>query len=312
MSDRKRGRTAQPRPIFVTRYNAFRARFTGGPAFTGGRLTLGFPRCTFCLTIYQPEATHSGALQPITKQHGWLLGLPAGYLPMACSKCKTSKTWEESKTRYHARKKLRLGVSENAFTNVCGLCEESIVDEVEVDKQFSVGDSVFYKAESKVSPATITAVTDHVDRKAYNIELSRGMELVANSEDILSFDPTTHSPPDWWRPANERAVSCDRVHWGHHACFLAANSVYRGKLNFFGNPPLAESQPHVGAGNYTVDKLMGELAMIKVELRKTTRELARVKLQGKDAPLDPVSRYPKRGLVALSFSANKRLLTSFA
>ena len=77
MGDRKRGRTAQPRPVFVTRYNAFRARFTGGPAFTGGRLALGFPRCTFCLTIYQPEAIHSVALQPITKQHGWPLGLPA-------------------------------------------------------------------------------------------------------------------------------------------------------------------------------------------------------------------------------------------
>ena len=93
MSDRKRGRTAQPRPIFVTRYNAFRDRFTGGPCYTGGRLTLGFPRCTFCLTIYQPEAIHSGALQPITKQHGWMLGLPPGYLPMACSKCKVAKTW---------------------------------------------------------------------------------------------------------------------------------------------------------------------------------------------------------------------------
>ena len=85
MSDRKRGRTAQPRPIFVTRYNAFRDMFTGGPAFTGSRagdrLPLGFPRCTFRLTIYQPEAIHSGALQPITKRHGWLLGLPSGYLP---------------------------------------------------------------------------------------------------------------------------------------------------------------------------------------------------------------------------------------
>ena len=77
-------------------------------------------------------------------------------------------------------------------------------------------------------------------------------------------------------------------------------------------PPLAESQPHYEPGHYSVDKLMGELAMIKVELRKTTRELARGKLQGKDAPLDPLSRYPKRGLVALSFSANKRLLTVFA
>ena len=48
--------------------------------------------------------------------------------------------------------------------------------------------------------------------------------------------------------------------------------------------------------------------MIKLELRKTTRELARYKLQGKDAPLDPLSRYPTRGLTALSFSANKRLL----
>ena len=129
---------------------------------------------------------------------------------------------------------------------------------------------------------------------------------------FLSFNPTTYSPPDWWRPSHEKAVSCDRVHWGHHACFGAANSVYRGKLKKSGNPPLAESQPHVGAGNYTVDKLMGELAMIKVELRKTTRERARYKLQGKDAPLDPLSRYPKRGLVALYFSANKRLLTALA
>ena len=72
---------------------------------------------------------------------------------------------------------------------MCGLCEVSIVDEVEVEKQFSVGDSVFYKAESKVSPATITAVTDHVDSKAYNIELAKGVELVANSEDLFPSTP---------------------------------------------------------------------------------------------------------------------------
>ena len=49
MGDRKRGRAAHPRPIFATRYNAFRDRVTGGPCYnnyTGGRLTLGFPRCT--------------------------------------------------------------------------------------------------------------------------------------------------------------------------------------------------------------------------------------------------------------------------
>ena len=59
---------------------------------------------------------------------------------------------------------------------------------------------------------------------------------------------------------------------------------------------------------------MGELTMIKVKLCKTTHKLAHIKLQGKDAPLDhdPLSQYPKRGLVALSFSANKRLLTAFA
>ena len=94
--------------------------------------------------------------------------------------------------------------------------------------------------------------------------------------------------------------------------FQAAEICYRAELNFFGNPPLAESEPHYRTGHYTLDKLMGELAMIKVELRKTTRELARVKLHGKDAPLEPLSRYPKRSLVALSFSANKRLLTAFA
>ena len=50
---------------------------------------------------------------------------------------------------------------------LCGLCEVPLVDEVELEKEFCVGDSLFYKAESKVSPATITAVTDHVDGKAY-------------------------------------------------------------------------------------------------------------------------------------------------
>ena len=204
---------------------------------------------------------------------------------MACSKCKTSKTWEESKGRYHARRKRRL--SQNTFTNVCGLCEVSILDEEEVEKQFCVGDSVFYKAESNVSNAIITAATDHVDSKAYNIELARGVELVATSESLSSFNPTTYSPPDWWRPAIERSLSCDRMHWGHQACFVAASYVYRAGLKKSGNPPLAESQPHYQAGHYTVDKLMGELAMTKVELRKTTRELARVKLQGADAPLDP-------------------------
>ena len=107
-------------------------------------------------------------------------------------------------------------------------------------------------------------------------------------------------------------MSCDGVHWGHAACFAAAETGYRCKLKKSVSPPLAESQPHYQTGMYTADKLMGELAMIKIELRKMTRELARVKLQGKDAPLDPLSRYPKRGLVALSFSANKRLLTAFA
>ena len=97
------------------------------------------------------------------------------------------------------------------------------------------------------------------------------MDLLANSEDLLSFDPTTYSSPGWWRPSFEKAVSCDRVHWGHQACFSAANSVYRGKLKKSVSPPLAESQPHYQTGQYTADKLMGELAMIKVELRKTTR-----------------------------------------
>ena len=81
------------------------------------------------------------------------------------------------------------------------------------------------------------------------------------------------------------------MEWGHHPCFLAAETVYRAQLKKTSKSPLAESQPH-----HTVDKLMGELAngMIncKVELRKTTRELARYKLQGNDAPLDPLSRYP--------------------
>ena len=99
------------------------------------------------------------------------------------------------------------------------------------------------------------------------------------------FNPTTYPPPDWWRRSQEKAVPCDRVDWGHGACFSAANSVYNAELKCFGNPPLAESQPHYQAGHYTVDKLMGELGMTKVNLRKTTRELARYKLQGKDAPL---------------------------
>ena len=191
---------------------------------------------------------------------------------------------------------------------MCGLCEVPLLDEVEVEKQVSVGDSVYHKAESSVSLATIKAITDHVDGKGYHLELAKEVEFVATAECLVSFNPTTYSPPDWWRPSREEAVSCDRVHWGHHACFLAANSVYRAELKKSINPALAESQPHVGAGNYTIDKLMGELAMIKVELRKTTHELARFKLPWKDAPLDPLSRYPKRGLVALSFSENKRLL----
>ena len=54
---------------------------------------------------------------------------------MACSKCKCSKTWEEPKTRYHARKKTRL--SQNAFTDVCGLCEVPLRNEEEADKEFN-------------------------------------------------------------------------------------------------------------------------------------------------------------------------------
>ena len=111
--------------------------------------------------------------------------------------------------RYHARKKSRL--SQNAFANMCGLCEVPLLDEVEVEKAGCVGEPVYYKAESKVSPATITAVTDHIHGKAYHIELGNGVELLANSESLFSFNPTTDSPPDWWRPSQEKAVSCDRV-----------------------------------------------------------------------------------------------------
>ena len=69
----------------------------------------------------------------------------------------------------------------------------------------------------------------------------------------------------------------------------------------------------IGACKYTVGKLIGE-RMIKVELRKTTRELTNTgptvlntSYKGKKTPLNPLSQYPKRGLVAMFFAANKRL-----
>ena len=108
---------------------------------------------------------------------------------MVRSKCKCSKTWQESKTHYHTRKKLR--VPQNAFINVHGLCKVPLANKVEVEKQFSVSDSAFYKAESKVSKVTITAITDHVDGKAYHIiiELANGMDLLANSEGLFVLQP---------------------------------------------------------------------------------------------------------------------------
>ena len=70
-----------------------------------------------------------------------------------------------------------------------------LLDEVEVAEQFCVGGSVVYKAESmaesKVSKATITAITEHIDSKAYHIELANGVDLLANSENLFSFNPTT-------------------------------------------------------------------------------------------------------------------------
>ena len=85
-----------------------------------------------CELTYQPEAIRSGALQPVTKQHGLLLGLPPGYFPMACSKCKVAETFDEAKARCHARKKR--GVPQGAFTDVCGLCEVPIRNEEDIGK----------------------------------------------------------------------------------------------------------------------------------------------------------------------------------
>ena len=114
----------------------------------------------------------------------------------------------------------------------------------------------------------ITSMT----RLTMYIELAKQVELVVNYESLFSFNPSTNSPPDWWRPSRKAAVSCDRVDWGHHACFQAGKICYRAELKKSGKPPLVESQSHVGVGaaEYTVDKPMGELTMIKVDLRKTT------------------------------------------
>ena len=147
-----------------------------------------------------------------------------------------------------------------------GLCEVPLRNEEEVDNEFCVGDSAFYKAESKVPPATVTAVTDHADIARLTIsnwEMGWSFLRLPNPCFPSTPPPILHIPLQIGGDVDlVKRKQCRAIVWiGVSMLASWQQKLLRNCLpcetDSIWQSPLAESQPHLWGGNHTVGKLMG-------------------------------------------------------